>query len=408
MASVGQAVDVWRAKLIRLPIAQDRWAGRMPDDKSGPDRWDGGAAYRAVVDAVIARASAAGAYVLVDLHWSDMGVWGSSVGQHKMPDDNSALVWREIAARYANNPSVLFDPYNEPHDVSWQVWKSGGTVAEDSATYHSPGMQGLVDVIRSTGAGDVIAVGGLAFAYDLSGVAKGYAISGGNIIYSCHIYPAQPSDWDSSVGPAGRIAPILIGEFGADPTSDYARFIPRMIRSMEHRYSSAAWCMHTEATPCLVADWSYDRTYWEGSYVFSWMTGGPAAPERFLADGGAGRVSLSWAAVPVDRLQGVPVSEAWARGGRGSARATTGASLVDSPLADGATYYYRVTAVGPACESGFSAEMGATAGVAGGFEAPQPASRSPRPPRRRRPRPAGRSPSRPGRQTSEGRPGPAS
>src|SRR5208283_2332611 len=333
------------------------------------------AAYRAVVDAVIARASASGAYVLVDLHWSDMGVWGSSLGQHKMPDDNSALVWREISARYANNPAVLFDPYNEPHDVSWQVWRSGGTVTEDSATYHSPGMQGLVDVIRSTGASNVIAVGGLAFAYDLSGVAKGYAISGGNIIYSCHIYPAQPSDWDSSVGPAGRIAPILIGEFGADPTSDYARFIPRMIRWIEeHRYSSAAWCMHTEATPCLIAGWTYDRTYWEGSYVFSWMTGGPAAPERLLADGGAGRVSLSWAAVPCATGYRVYRSPKPGHEADGAPlRATTGASCVDSPLADGATYYYRVTAVGPACESEFSAEMGATAGVAGGFEAPQPA-----------------------------------
>ncbi|MGA2018184.1 MAG: cellulase family glycosylhydrolase [Opitutaceae bacterium] len=375
MASVGQAVDVWHARLVRLPIAQDRWAGRMPDDKSGPDLSDGGAAYRGVVDSVVARASASGCYVLVDLHWSDMGVWGSSLGQHKMPDDNSAIVWRDIAARYANNPAVLFDPYNEPHDVSWQVWRSGGTVAEGAASYHSPGMQGLVDVIRATGANNVIAVGGLAYAYDLSGVAKGYAISGQNIIYSCHIYPAQPSDWDSSVGAVARMAPVLIGEFGADATSDYARFIPRMIHWIdEHRYSSAAWCMHTEATPCLIANWKYDRTYWEGSYVFSWMTGGPAAPARLQAGGGSGRISLSWAAVP--GASGYRVYRSAKPGHEADGApltASNGASYVDSPLADGATYYYRVAAVGPACDSGFSAEMGATVGVAGGFEAPQPA-----------------------------------
>src|SRR5271169_469127 len=88
MASVRQAIDTWHATLIRLPIAQDRWEGRMPDDKSGPDRSEGGAAYRGAVDAVVAAASASGVYVLVDLHWSDMGVWGSNLGQHRMPDDN--------------------------------------------------------------------------------------------------------------------------------------------------------------------------------------------------------------------------------------------------------------------------------------------------------------------------------
>lgn len=376
MASVRKAIDIWHATLIRLPIAQDRWEGRMPDDKSGPNLSDGGAAYRKLVDGVIAAASASGVYVLVDLHWSDMGAWGSNLGQHKMPDDNSALAWRDIAARYAGNPGVLFDLYNEPHDVSWQVWRNGGNVVEDSAAYHSPGMQGLADAVRSTGANNVIAVGGLAYAFDLSGIAKGNAISGPNIIYSCHIYPAQPSDWDASVGAVGAMAPVLIGEFGSDSTSDYARFIPRMIRWVnEHHYSAAAWCMHTEATPCLIASWNYDPTFWEGTYVYSWLNGGPAAPVQLQADGGAGRISLSWAAVPGANGYRVyrsakPGHEAY---GAPLASNTAGTAFVDASLADRATYYYRVAAVGAACDSGLSNEMGATAGMAGGFEAPQPA-----------------------------------
>jgi hypothetical protein len=171
------------------------------------------------------------------------------------------------------------------------------------------------------------------------------------------------------------MAPVLIGEFGSDATSDYARFIPRMISWIEeHRYSSAAWCMHTEATPCLIASWNYDRTYWEGSYVYSWLNGGPAAPAGLRADGGAGRISLSWPAVPGATGYRVYRSAKPGHEADGSPlMATTGAACVDSGLADGATFYYRVAAVGPACDSGLSIEVGAKVGVAGGFEAPRPA-----------------------------------
>jgi hypothetical protein len=299
LRSVRQAIGPWRATLIRLPITQDRWFGKMPDDPSGPGRSDGGAAYRRRADAVVALASAAGVYVLVDLHWSDMGVWGANVGQHKLPDDNSTLAWQAIAAHYANQPGVLFDAYNEPHDTPWPVWRNGGTVTEDGTAYHSPGMQGLVDTIRATGARNVIAVGGLSFAYDLSGIAKGYAIAGSNIMYSCHIYPPQPTDWDASVGPASRFGPILIGEFGAERNSDYARFFNRMIPWIEqHHYSAAAWCLHDQATPSLISNWRYDRTWWEGTYVASWLTGGPRAPSALAVDGRSGRLALAWPAVP--------------------------------------------------------------------------------------------------------------
>ncbi|MGH7996182.1 MAG: glycoside hydrolase family 5 protein, partial [Opitutaceae bacterium] len=198
LASVKEAVGPWRATLIRLPISQDRWEGKMPDDKTGPDRSDGGAAYRRIVDRAVATASAAGAYVIVDLHWSDMGVWGRHEGQHPMPDDNTAVAWRDIAAHFANNPAVLMDAYNEPYGVSWAVWRNGGSVTDGGTTYHSPGMQGLVDVIRGAGARNPIVIGGLDWAYDLSGVGKGYAIADPNIVYSSHIYPSKPADWDAA------------------------------------------------------------------------------------------------------------------------------------------------------------------------------------------------------------------
>ena len=62
--------------------------------------------------------------MLLDLHWSDAGEWGRHIGQHKMPDENTVAFWSDAAARYKNDPAVLFDLYNEPHDVPWEVWQA--------------------------------------------------------------------------------------------------------------------------------------------------------------------------------------------------------------------------------------------------------------------------------------------
>ena len=47
-----------------------------------------------------------------------------------MPDPNSAAFWKDVATAYKNHPAVIFDLYNEPHDVSWDIWLRGGKVAE--------------------------------------------------------------------------------------------------------------------------------------------------------------------------------------------------------------------------------------------------------------------------------------
>ena len=88
LQSVGVAIDTWHANVIRLPLSQDRWFGKSPTQT------DGGAAYRAIVDHVVKAISDKGAYVVLDLHWSDGGQWGQHIGQHSLPDDNSTASGR--------------------------------------------------------------------------------------------------------------------------------------------------------------------------------------------------------------------------------------------------------------------------------------------------------------------------
>ena len=131
--------------------------------------------------------AAARVYINLDLHWSDCGKWineGGRLGQHNMPDKNSIPFWEDVETRYKNHPNVIFGLYNEPHDVPLAVWRDGGTTTDKSerrkagqakVIYEAVGLQKLYDTVRATGATNVVAVGGLDWAYDLSGVLQGYA-----------------------------------------------------------------------------------------------------------------------------------------------------------------------------------------------------------------------------------------
>ncbi|HEY5039442.1 MAG TPA: cellulase family glycosylhydrolase, partial [bacterium] len=128
---INEAVSVWHANCIRFPINQDFWFG-CTNVKGTPNQM----AYKAMIAAVVNYCSNNNVYLDLDLHWSgNAGVttapcgsgWGSSTAQQTMPDMNAVTFWSSVAGTYANNPAVLFDIYNEPHDVSWSIWQNGGS-----------------------------------------------------------------------------------------------------------------------------------------------------------------------------------------------------------------------------------------------------------------------------------------
>ena len=112
LTTVNTAIGDWHVNHIRLPLAQDRWFGKAPEQK------DEGKAYRALVNEVVDTCASKGVYIILDLHWSDMGEWGKNIAQHSMPDENSLAFWKDMAPVYANHPAVIYDLYNEPHDVT--------------------------------------------------------------------------------------------------------------------------------------------------------------------------------------------------------------------------------------------------------------------------------------------------
>jgi hypothetical protein len=271
LESVRVAIRDWKANVIRLPVKETFWSG------TGPYQNDGGAHYRQLVDDVVNLAAASDVYTVIDLH------------RYRAPQQVHAKFWTEVAKRYKNHPSVLFELLNEPHDVSWQVWRDGGFVSEkktdtDALTenqeqlrgFESIGMQGLVDAVRNTGAKNIVIAGGLDWAYDLSGIVNGYALDdrGGNgIVYATHVYPWK-SDWQGKFVEVAEKHPIFIGECGAprermsfippEQHEDPATWVPDFLGLVQkHQYHWTAWSFHPRASPVLLKDWTYEPTpYW--------------------------------------------------------------------------------------------------------------------------------------------------
>ena len=191
-----ETVEDGHRRLARQP--RPPAAGARSMVRQGAEQTDEGKAYRALVAKVVDLCASRGCYIVLDLHWSDAGEWGKQIGQHVMPDRNSAVFWKDVAAAYKDHPAVIFDLYNEPHDVSWDVWLKGGKVTEKDrragteTSFEAVGMQALLDAVRSTGAKNVVIAGGLDWSYDLSGILDGRRLSdplGNGVIYANHAYP---------------------------------------------------------------------------------------------------------------------------------------------------------------------------------------------------------------------------
>lgn len=273
--SMHVAVDDWRANVIRLPVMNTFWFGRGKGAVSSNNQ----EAYRKMVDDAIKLAAGKGIYVVLDLH------------RFFTPDESCVEFWKDAAARYKNNPAVLFDIFNEPHGTTWDVWQSGGPVSMKkkdgtTETVQGVGMQALVDAVRGTGAKNIIIAGGLEFAYNLTGVLDGHALDdkGGNgIMYATHFYNWHKG-WEKHFLPVAEKYPILVGECGCSVNK--MSFIPAAAQEdpytwapdaigliQKYHLNWTAWSFHTSASPVLLQNWDYAPTPYWGEFVKEALAG---------------------------------------------------------------------------------------------------------------------------------------
>jgi endoglucanase len=219
----------WRCNVIRLPFNQDFvLRGRL--GRSGEE-------YQQAIDQVIYWASSLGAYTLLDLQWLDADrVYGGDRNfVAPLPNMESVEMWTMLARRYASEPSVLYDLFNEPHDRL--VDDPYALNKEDGTTYPpdqrqvtmrewQPWARKLTQGIRSENPEALVFIGGTNWAYDLRGMPMELQ----NVVYSTHVYPNKGDDWAEVFGNLAKSVPVFAGEFGGSDTPGDLDFIQRLMQ----------------------------------------------------------------------------------------------------------------------------------------------------------------------------------
>jgi hypothetical protein len=210
-------IRTWDINAVRVPLNEDCWLGI-----NGVNPLYGGTNYCNAIVAYVATLQAAGIVPILDLHWNAAGTT-LATGQQLMADeDHSPAFWSSVATTFLGNPGVIFDLYNEPHDISWSCWLNGCTT---SAGWVSAGMQQLVNTVRATGATQPIMVAGLNWAGDLSSWLANEPVDPlHQLIASVHIYNFSEDDtvasWNATIAPVAARVPVVTGELGENDCAD--------------------------------------------------------------------------------------------------------------------------------------------------------------------------------------------
>ena len=241
----------WQCNVIRLPFNQD-WALRGRSGHSGEE-------YMASIDQVIEWAAALGAYTILDLQWLDADtVYGHTRDENGIRHDNHVAptpnvdtisLWRMFANHYREEPAVLFDLFNEPHDPlnddSGPIYllDRSGAVVESDGSLVGPAewiawATRLVDEIRTIRPAGLILVGGVAWAFDLSAIH----LDAHNLLYSTHIYANRPAKtWWKAIGRTWEL-PVFVGEWGGTTGQlDYGRELANVLRQQGLGWTAWSW-----------------------------------------------------------------------------------------------------------------------------------------------------------------------
>jgi hypothetical protein len=281
-----QVIASWHVNAIRVPLNEDCWLGI-----NGVSTSSGGAAYQQAIVNYVNLITSQGMAVSLDLHWNAPG-GQLATSQQKMPDrDHSVTFWSEVANTFKGNSAVIYELYNEPHDVDWVCWKNGGSCA--GASYPVAGMQELVNAVRATGATNVVALGGLAWSNDLTQwLAYRPADPLNEEVAAWHVYNFNACNnaacYDNTAGQVAQTTPVIATEIGE--TDCQSSFVTALMNWLDsHGQSYVSWTWNTWGGcggPTLVSDFQGTPNGAYGQGVKAHLLGfagpvagtGPSAP----------------------------------------------------------------------------------------------------------------------------------
>jgi endoglucanase len=146
--------DNWNLQIIRAAMGVEPEGAYL----SNP------AKAKAQVETIINNAVTAGVYVIVD--------WHAHEAQNNQAQ--SVAFFSDLARRYGHLPNVIWEPYNEPLQVSW-------------TSVIKPYHQAVVTAIRAVDPDNIVVLGTPTWSQDVD-VAASSPVTGTNLMYTLHFY----------------------------------------------------------------------------------------------------------------------------------------------------------------------------------------------------------------------------
>ncbi|HKN99708.1 MAG TPA: cellulase family glycosylhydrolase [Pseudonocardiaceae bacterium] len=267
------AIKSWGVTAVRVPLNEACW-----NAESYVQPQFAGATYQQAIKSYVNLLNSNGLDVILDLHWTDGLYTGNSSGcasaeatcQKPMPDAAQAVpFWTSVATAFKGNNSVIFDLFNEPfperatgsETTGWQCWLNGGTCT--GIGYQVAGMQSLVNAVRSTGASNVIMLGGLAFSNDETQWLQFKPTDpDNNLVASWHSYNfnvcSTQACWTSQIAPVAASVPLVAGEIGEnDCAGGYITNLMGFLDGIGASYLGWTWnAWDCASGPSLISDYT--------------------------------------------------------------------------------------------------------------------------------------------------------
>jgi hypothetical protein len=279
------AIKSWGAAVnaVRVPLNEDCWNGNSDVNSAYS-----GANYINAIKSYVSLLNSNGIVAILDLHWTDGAYTGNSSGcssaeamcQKPMPDAAGAIpFWTSVANTFKGNDAVIFDLFNEPYasratgntTSGWQCWENGGSCP--GISYQVAGMQQMVNAVRSTGANNVLMLGGEEYSNDLSSWLQ-YEPSDPDhdLVASWHSYNfnacSSESCWTSQIAPVIAKVPLIAGEIGEnDCAGSYINPLTSWLNSQDSSYLAWAWDdFNCSSGPSLISDYNGTATGFGAAY----------------------------------------------------------------------------------------------------------------------------------------------
>ncbi|HTR76171.1 MAG TPA: cellulase family glycosylhydrolase [Solirubrobacterales bacterium] len=233
------AIRSWGANAVRLPLNESCWLGidGVPEEFSG-------AAYRTAVYEYAERLQQAGLYVILTLQFASPGEEPATEIIPMADAAHGPAFWTSVARTFRGDHGVLFDLYSEPHEISWECWRSGCIATTKKGTeYEAVGMGALIRAVRATGARQPLLLSGINYAHELTEWESHLPPDPRNAeVASLHTYDFAPCLETCRAGLAelAERHPVVTAELGeTDCTHDYID--EYMAWADEHGVSYLGW-----------------------------------------------------------------------------------------------------------------------------------------------------------------------